>query len=356
MLLKVKDTGIGIPADALPKLFDRFYQVDDSSTREQEGTGIGLALVKELTELMGGTIAVESKPREGTVFTLRIPISKFVETSPVLKEEDEFTPESIEAINSSELPLLLIVEDNVELRDFIVASLREKWQVLEAPNGELAWEIIQAELPEIVISDVMMPGMNGYELCQLTKNDLRTAHVNFIMLTAKSAQESKEKGLEAGADDYLTKPFHVHELELRIHNQLLQQQRIREHLQTELLVVSPGSPPPKVDDVFLAKLNGFVDEHMADPMLDIDILADFLSMSRSTLNRKLKSVLNVSPNEYIKQYRLQRAAVLLSTGLSVAEVAFKVGFESPSYFTQCFREAYALTPTEFQKTANLNQN
>jgi CheY-like chemotaxis protein len=337
-------------------LFDRFYQVDDSSTRQQEGTGIGLALVKELTELMQGTISVESKLGFGTTFTVRIPISKFMETSPVLKEEDEFTPESIEAVNSSELPLLLIVEDNVELRDFIVASLREKWQVLEAPNGELAWEIIQHKLPDIVISDVMMPGMNGYDLCRLTKGDLRTAHVNFIMLTAKAAQESKEKGLGAGADDYLTKPFHVRELELRIHNQLVQQQRIREHLETELLRKTPGTNPPKVDDLFITKLHGFLDAHIDDPQLDIDLLSEFLSMSRSTPNRKLKAVLNVSPNEYIKQYRLQRASVLLSSGLAVADVAFKVGFESPSYFTQCFREAYELTPSEFQKTADLNPN
>jgi DNA-binding response OmpR family regulator len=312
--------------------------------------------VKELIELMRGTITVESMLDEGTTFTVRVPVSKFTETAPVSEDTSTTVVETGPVVISAEMPVLLVVEDNLELRAFIVESLKERWQVLEAANGESAWGIVQQELPDIVISDVMMPGMNGYELCKLTKNDLRTAHVNFIMLTAKTAQESKEKGLEAGADDYLTKPFHVHELELRIYNQLTQQQRIREHIQTELLLVAPGLPTPKVEDVFLTKLNAFIDEHMDDTSLGIDQLTDHLSMSRSTLNRKLKSVLNISPNEYIKQHRLQLAAVLINTGLSVSEVSFKVGFDSPSYFSQCFKESYGLTPTEFQKTADLNQN
>jgi signal transduction histidine kinase/CheY-like chemotaxis protein/ligand-binding sensor domain-containing protein len=354
--LVVMDSGIGIKEEALPKLFDRFYQVDDTTTREQEGTGIGLALVKELTELMRGSISVESKVGEGTTFTVLLPISKFSETAPTEDAQEIAAPNEAIIASNDELPLLLVVEDNQELRAFIVESLAHSWQVMEASNGGDAWQLIQQELPDIVISDVMMPGMSGYELCQLTKGDIRTAHINFIMLTAKTAQESKEKGLEAGADDYLTKPFHVNELELRIRNRLAHQRHIREYLQNDLLKVSPGLSIPSVEDAFVTKLQRYIDDHIGDTSLGIDQLTEHFAMSRSTLNRKFKNLLNISPSEYIKMYRLQHAALLLKAGALIADVAHKVGFESASYFSQCFREVYALTPTEFQKTIELNQN
>ncbi|WP_462251757.1 hybrid sensor histidine kinase/response regulator transcription factor [Ekhidna sp.] len=349
-VVKVADTGIGIDEELLPKLFDRFYQVDDSVTREQEGTGIGLSLVKELTTLMKGEIFVESELGIGTTFTVKIPISKFEETAPISKVPQEEVEDSIQENFDEESPLLLIVEDNEELRSFIVESLSERWNVLQASNGNEAWKLIEKELPEIVISDVMMPGMNGIELCNLAKNDNRTAHISFIMLTAKTAQESKEQGLEAGADMYLTKPFHVYELELRIQNLIQQQQNLREHLQSELLPQLPMAVMPTVDDEFLNNLYEYLNLNLKESSLGIDKLASEMAMSKSTLNRKLKALLNISTNEFVKQYRLQRAVEFMIIGQNISEVAYNVGFESPSYFSQCFKSQYGLSPSEYQRS------
>lgn len=346
----VKDTGIGITKELLPKLFDRFYQVDDSSTRAHEGTGIGLSLVKELTTLMKGEIKVESEEGKGTTFTVTIPVSKFVGIPTSSTPSVAINNNGKLATYNEDDPLLLVVEDNEELRSFVVESLSENWNVIEAANGKEAWKLIENKLPEIVISDVMMPEMNGIELCQMTKNDSRSAHINFIMLTAKTAQESKEQGLEAGADDYLTKPFHLYELELRIQNLIQQQQNLREHLQSELLASSPMEKIPNVDDEFLNKAYHYLNEHLVDSSLNIDKLATVMAMSKSTLNRKLKALLNISTNDFIKRYRLQKSIELINSGHNISETAFKVGFESPSYFSQCFKEVYNQSPSVYQKS------
>lgn len=349
-VIEVQDTGIGIKKELIPNLFERFYQVDGSASRDHGGTGIGLSLVKELTTLMSGEVFVESEIGKGTLVTVKIPISRFIETSPIERREPEETSPVISANSNGESTLVLVVEDNDELRSFIVESLVENWNVLSATNGIEARELIEKELPDIVISDVMMPGMNGIELCHITKADHRTAHINFIMLTAKTAQESKEEGLQAGADDYLTKPFHFSELELRIQNLVQHQKNLRKHLKAELLPSSPTTQLPSVDDEFLNKLYAYLKDEIKNPTLSVDILAETMAMSRSTLNRKLKALLNISTNEFIKQYRLQQAVELIHSGLSIKEVAFQVGFDSPSYFSQCFKESFAQSPSDYQKT------
>jgi signal transduction histidine kinase/DNA-binding response OmpR family regulator len=349
-VLEVQDTGVGIDEVLLPKLFDRFYQVDDSITREQEGTGIGLSLVKELTTLMKGEVFVESEVGQGSKFTIKIPIARFAEAAPINVEQQETVVPVNQTSQNGETPLVLVVEDNEELRTFIVESLSEKWTVMSAGNGDMGWKLIEKELPDIVISDVMMPGMSGIALCDMTKKDSRTAHINFIMLTAKTAQESKEQGLEAGADDYLTKPFHLYELELRIQNLIQQQKNLRDHLKSELLPASPMAKLPSINDEFLIKLYAYLEAHIHDSSLNVDVLSEEMAMSRSTLNRKLKALLNISTNEFVKQYRLQQAVELIRTGQNIAEVAFNVGFENPSYFSQCFKEVYQQSPSEYQKS------
>ena len=350
--LKVEDTGVGVGPDQLKHIFERFYQVDDSSTRHHEGTGIGLALVKELVDLLGGSIEVESQLGEGTIFTLTLPaqrLSDAAQKNLEVAHPDRDERSNTETGEESETPVLLVVEDNDELRSFIKEGLSGSGNVFEANNGKAAWELLLSELPDIVISDVMMPQMNGFELCRLSKQDPRTAHISFILLTAKASQTAKIEGLESGADEYLTKPFNMQELELRVRNLLQEQRSLRKHLLSKLFSNSPESAVEHVDDVFIKQLQKSLDEKLDDASLSADTLAKVVSMSKSTLNRKLKSVLNISTKDFIKQYRLKKAIGLLLAGHSVSEVSDKVGFDTASYFGQCFKEQYHLTPTEFIK-------
>ncbi|MFT7031359.1 MAG: signal transduction histidine kinase/DNA-binding response OmpR family regulator, partial [Marinoscillum sp.] len=344
LILEVHDTGIGIPEEQLSKLFDRFYQVDDTATRAFEGTGIGLSLVKELTDLMGGAIAVRSILGEGSVFRVEIPISIVLTSGELATETEKMATETLEGA-----PIVLVVEDNAELRSFIVESLTESAEVIAANNGKEGWSLILDRMPDIVVSDVMMPEMDGYELCQKTKSDARTSHIPIILLTAKSAQESKEKGLEAGADDYLTKPFHMYELELRIQNAFRQQNNLREFLRKDYLALNTEAKNPQTKDAFLFQLDSLLASNLTNEVVSVDWLASEMSMSQSTLNRKLKALLGFSAVEFIRQTRLQKAILLLASGQSISEVAYQVGFESPSYFSQCFKEVYHLTPTEYQQ-------
>jgi signal transduction histidine kinase/DNA-binding response OmpR family regulator len=345
LVIEVNDSGIGIPNEQLPKLFDRFYQVDDTATRAYEGTGIGLSLVKELTDLMEGTISVESEVGKGSIFKLSIPIAKVSSSTepiqPMTKTDVRELP-----IGS---PVILVVEDNAELRSFIVESLSKEAKVVEAGNGKDGWDLVLGRMPDVVVSDVMMPEMNGFELCQKAKTDTRTSHINFILLTAKTAQESKEKGLEAGADDYLTKPFHMYELELRIQNLLQQQANLRNHLRKEFLSLKSDENTPKIKNDFLRQLYEVLEGSMSNTNVSVDWLATEMAMSQSTLNRKLKSLLGLSAVEFIKQTRLKKSIELLDTGKSISNIAYQVGFESPSYFAQCFKEVYNLTPSDYQK-------
>ncbi len=355
---QIRDTGIGISEKDISKVFERFYQADDSASREYEGTGIGLSLVKELVVLLGGKIDVKSEMGIGTTFQVDIPIESLNQIP--AKEDMTSIGDSQGAIEQTvpgvdhKVPIILVIEDNDELRSFITESLTERWQVLSASNGLDGWAIIERELPEIVISDVMMPGMNGFELCSKSKNDPRTSHVNFILLTAKAAQESKLEGLELGADAYLTKPFNIKELELILRNLLLEQFRLRNYLNEKLLPGEPSAELPHVNDAFINKLIAYIDDHIDDSKIQAVDVAKAMNMSKSTLNRKLSAILGTSINDYIRKYRLQKASILLSEGYSVSEVSFRVGFESSSYFAQCFKEHFRKTPSEFSNTPSVD--
>ena len=344
--LQVTDNGPGIPADQQQKIFDRFYQVDDSSVRTYSGTGIGLSLVKELIELMGGTIELRSEPGIETCFTVSIPMQRML-----MKEAhvaaDVMNIEMPGAASGQELPLLLVAEDNDELRAFLVEAMSSSYRVIEAADGLKAWEMILKELPDIIISDVMMPGQDGFDLCRNCKADNRTSHIGFILLTSKAAHEARLKGLGTGADDYITKPFHLQELELRTANLLQMQQKQRVWLQAQLISSAPKEQLPEITDPFLVSLYEAMDARLDDADLGVDYLCKAMAMSRSTLNRKLKSLLDISPNDLIKQYRLQQASQLISSGLDIASAAYRVGFSSPSYFSQCFKEQYGITPTAY---------
>ncbi|AHF17285.1 ATP-binding protein [Niabella soli] len=342
--LEVCDNGPGIPEALHKKIFTRFYQVDDSSVRNYGGTGIGLSLVKELIVLMEGRIELDSRPGSDTRFIVTLPMKK-VAALPVMESaslQKEATP-----LASADAPLLLVVEDNDELRAFLAEALAKQYRVLEAADGLKAWELILRELPDLVISDVMMPGQDGFDLCKKSKADSRTAHIGFILLTSKAAHDARLRGLGAGADDYLTKPFSLPELELRTANLYQLRQKQREWLQVQLAHRAPADPLPEIIDPFLVQLYNEMDAKLDEAELGVDYLCKVMAMSRSTLNRKLKALLNISTNDLIRQYRLQKACGLIAAGLDIATTAYKTGFSSPSYFSQCFKEQYGVSPTDW---------
>jgi signal transduction histidine kinase/ligand-binding sensor domain-containing protein/DNA-binding response OmpR family regulator len=360
ILLTVSNTGPGIPADQLPHIFDRFYQVDSSQTRAYAGTGIGLSLVKELVDLLGGQLRVDSRPETGTTFTVALPLTRAKVTAevPNAPTGDSVVYRETAPVNASfakpaspdlsqELPLLLIVEDQADLREFIRDELSKTYRVLTAANGQEGWELIKQHLPDLVISDVMMPGMDGFALTQLIKTDPETNHIAVVLLTARVTHESRVTGLSQGADDFLTKPFHFDELNLRVRNLLDHQRKLHQRYRQ---LFSAGGETPSVEtiqDKFWQDLCQAIEAQLDNPRFDVEQLAKAVALSRRTLYRKLATLSGLTPIEVIRNYRLKRATQFLNAGHSVSQTAYQVGFESPSYFGQCFKETYQITPSEY---------
>ncbi|MEO8471657.1 MAG: two-component regulator propeller domain-containing protein [Chryseolinea sp.] len=359
IMLTVEDTGLGIDQDKLPHIFDRFYQIDNSSTRSFEGSGIGLSLVKEMVELLGGSVTVESEIGNGTTFSVSIvmkradpnnlpsSIAPALSIPPMedLPKENGADGNTI-AMNEESIPLLLIVEDHQDLREFIVESFSTKYRVITATNGEQAWNATKQQLPDVVISDIMMPGMDGLSLTDLIKKDPITDHIGVVLLSARSSQESKVSGLTLGADDYITKPFHLEELELRVRNLLEHQQKQRQRFQRQL-TTEETIQIETVQDKFWKNVCKVIECNLDNSQFDVNALAESLAMSRRTLYRKLSTLSGLTPNDVIRNYRLKRATQLLRAGNTVSDTAYQVGFESPSYFGQCFKEIYKITPSEY---------
>jgi signal transduction histidine kinase/AraC-like DNA-binding protein len=359
--LTITDNGLGIPAASLPYIFDRFYQTE---TTGLVGTGLGLALVKELTELLGGRVAVRSTlatatAAGGTTFTVELPLRLArEEAAPAAAPRRWPLPTApplvvAEAAPLAGAPLLLLVEDNPELLAYLVAELAPHYRLLTATTGPQAWELAQAELPDLVLSDVMLPGLDGYELTRLLKTTPSTDHLAVVLLTAKAAYESRLAGLQQGADDYLPKPFQLAELKLRLHNLLSRQQRLRDFYAQQLAQLGLPQPLETVHDSWLRTLYTILEKHLDDSSLSVEWLAGQLAMSRKTLLRKVQALTQLAPNELIRHYRLRKAADLLRAGHQVAETAYLVGFETPAYFGQCFKELYQLTPREFRESARV---
>lgn len=353
--IRIIDTGLGIPNHHLPYIFQRFYQIDNSSTRTHEGTGIGLALVKELIDLLNGKIHVKSALGQGTTFYIEIPIIKIEEgdhvsfprpSISISKFPASYSDHQENILINKKSPLILVVDDNLELLDYIRTELNSLYNVLTAKNGQEAWEICQQELPDLVISDIMMPFLNGYELCKLIKTTDNTSHIGVILLTAKAAAESKIQGLSLGANDYVPKPFHYQELHLRIKNFLSYQQNLKAYYLQNLSEFQ-GSSNLKDDHPFLQKLYAVIEIYLDNPKLSVATISSELAISSRTLNRKLSSIIGLNANEVIRNYRLKKGAEFLKLGCNVSEAAYKVGFESPSYFGYCFKELYNITPSEF---------
>ena len=367
----VRDTGIGIPSDQLDKVFDRFYQVDASQTREHEGSGIGLALVKELVELHHGTIQVQSETGKGTTFVVRLPLGRnhlkddeiidmptsaeptphkvYVADADKPVEDAKVETESVQAKGGK--PIILIVEDNADVRAYIKDYLVSAYEVTEARDGVEGIEKALEIIPDLIISDVMMPKKDGYEVCRTLKLDEKTSHIPIILLTAKAASENKIEGLEIGTDDYLIKPFEPKELLARVKNLIGLRRKLRERF-SATVPLKPGEiAVSSIDDVFLKKVAAVVERRMGDENFSVEELGQEVAMSRSQLHRKLIALTNQSASDFIRYMRLHRAMDLLKNNAgTVAEVAYRVGYSNPSHFSTRFREQFGLTPGEARTT------
>lgn len=371
--IRITDTGQGIPPDRMEHIFDRFYQVGDSYAKDEEGSGIGLALTKELVELHYGIIKAESKPGKGSSFYVFLPYGKsHLKSDEIItrkditdeySDHDIYFPEDTEKIKAptnnqthpdkdTETPIILIVEDNSDLRFYIRGFLDHDYKVIEAKDGKDGLEKAIATIPDLIISDIMMPNMDGNQLCQEVKKDERTSHIPVILLTARASMESKIEGLETGADDFITKPFEPIELQVRIRNLIEQRKRLRIRYQKEASEEGKISIPemPSMDQKFIKKAKSIVTENMSEPDFSIEDFAREAAMSRVQLHRKLRALVNQSASEFLMAIRLKRAAELLKqkTG-NISEIAYDVGFNNPSYFTSNFTKHYGLSPSEYLK-------
>jgi signal transduction histidine kinase/DNA-binding response OmpR family regulator/ligand-binding sensor domain-containing protein len=360
MELIIGDTGMGITPEHLPHIFDRFYRVDETHTTE--GTGIGLALTKELVDLHHGTITVESTQGKGSEFRVILPIEasayrpeEIVESPPPTDNGNHaLVATSVQQVRSVSStppaegkPIVLVVEDNPDLRAYIREYLDPDYSVQEAANGREGYDGATELVPDIVISDVMMPEMDGMELCRALKQDVRTSHVPVILLTARAGTESKIEGLEIGADDYVTKPFDSKELVARVRNLIEQRRQLRKKFSAGV-VLKPGEVAvTSIDDDLLKKVMEIVEKNISNEKFGVDDLAREVFLSRRHLYRKLQALTNLAPAEFIQYIRLQRGYELLEKNAgSIAEVAFQVGFGSPSHFSARFHERFGKTPSE----------
>ena len=370
--LEVEDSGVGISNEHTSHIFERFYQVNGQNWAKKAGTGIGLALTRELVELHRGQIQVESQPGIGTVFLVSLPVhtSAFPDSWLSHYPAEQGSTDLVTSVagqyglqspgneisvvpapaNRSDIPLVLVVEDHDDLRQYLAGCFRQRYRVLQATNGREGLVLAQTEIPDLIVSDWLMPDMNGVQLCEVLKTDERTSHIPLILLTSRSSTESKVAGLGAGADDYVTKPFNVEVLLSRAQN-LIQNRRLLRARYSRMIALHPAdNAVESAEEVFLRKTLAIIETNLANPDLDVLRLECDLGMSNTQLFRKLKALTGKGGNDLIRSIRLQRAAQLLQAGKqSVADVAYAVGFNDPNYFTRAFRKEFGASPVEWVK-------
>ena len=368
----VSDSGPGIPPDQIGHVFERFYQVDESTTRTQPGTGIGLALVKELVELHGGTVSVDSGTG-GTTFTATIPSRDLPEGVAIPVDADvpstaaslvtvvtaeqpgssaESTPSDPD--RGEDLPTLLVVDDSADLRGYIRDQFAARFRVLEAADGAEGIELARRHLPDVVLSDVMMPGTDGNELVRALRSNSETDFLSIILLTAQAEDEQRLSALERGADDYIVKPFEMRELDVRVRNLIASRRRLRERFSGRRVVPVPAAPAgvAPADEAYVARVRDAVQRSLSDPDFGVGELADAVAQDRSHLFRRVKQLFGESPSELIRRMRVEEGERLLAEGSgTVTDVAYAVGFNSLSYFCRCFQEAYGVTPAAYRTLA-----
>lgn len=358
--IHVEDNGSGIRPENLPYLFNRFYSEDS-----RVGTGIGLHLVNEYVKMHNGEVSVESVPGQRTVFSFSLRKDKTELNSEYITElpvsdlaYDASNLDDSEERNllAQEYPyMILVVEDDDEVRSFLEKELSVNFRILTAANGKVALDVLQEEEVSLVLSDVMMLEMNGFELCRSIKTDIAVSHIPVILLTALSDERQRMYGISGGADGYIQKPFNVNFVKLRIIRILEEQKRLREVLLKKLqgsnLLMAQPEKVENMDDLFLRKFLTRIEEIYADSEFNVERLSDTLGLSRGHLHRKIKDLTGTTPVDFLRNYRLSKAAVLLrQRQYNINEIAYKTGFSSPAYFTKCFKAVYNLTPKEYQNT------
>lgn len=372
--MAISDTGIGISGEQLEHIFERYYRV--GSNGKSSGTGIGLSLSRQLIKLHKGTIQVKSIEGQGTTFEVFLPLGKkHLEEEQILKvapphtlsedsklelkdfnvntHQEELLSESTE----EHLPVVLIAEDNADLRSFTRTYLQTNYRIIEAENGHQAYQLAKKHIPDIIITDWMMPEMTGFELAQKVRQDEKTSHIFILMVTVKSSDVSKEEGFKAGVDYYITKPFNPKLLDLRIKNILETRKKYKSQFLKNNITLNPkpikGVSISSKDEEFLNKLIAIIDENINDSKLNIEFVCKSIGFSNSQLYRKMKGLTGLSTNEFIRSIRLKRAAeLLLSEKYTISEVTYKVGFNDLQYFRRCFKNQYHMTPSKYIQDAN----
>ena len=379
--LTVRDTGIGIPKDKQGVIFERFAQASRAVDSNMKGSGIGLSLCRDIVALHHGEISVDSRPGEGASFIVKLKLGNahfgmeqidFTGAGAGKGERrNDYMVSDFTAADSQrrmdvappkDAQKILLVEDNRELRIFMYNSLIDTYYVVEADDGVEALEKIRSEMPDIIVTDLMMPRMDGIELIDKVRHDFTMSHIPIVMLTARHSPDDRVKAMEFGADGYITKPFSIELLLARIDNLLTQRRKLFEKFSSQSArnkVVELAVEDVVVtdrDEEFMKNVMAWLGENIENSELTIDRLASHLGLGRTTMYNKLKSLTGKSPVELIKEYRITKSKLLLRTGqFSVSEVAYKVGFSDPGYFSRCFREQYHMSPAEYLKTHNLKQ-
>ncbi|MCB9280643.1 MAG: response regulator [Lewinellaceae bacterium] len=362
--IQVRDTGAGIPEEKLPYIFDRFYQADDSATRQGEGTGIGLALTRELVKLLDGRIEVKSRVGQGSVFMVWLPVRHEAPLSGEMPEVEvnlSDTPagvgqkmDLVHTGQDEDRPLALIVEDNEDVVRYLSGCLEGHYRLAVARDGQEGFEKAEELVPDIVVSDVMMPRKDGFELCDTLKHNRLTSHIPVVLLTAKADAASRISGLRRGADAYLAKPFDEEELLVILEKQL----ELRKTLQARYSSIEfaakkdwkPAEPATLLEDEFILRIRSIIERRLEDYDLDVPQLCQEMATSRTQLHNKLKALTGKSATEYIRWIRLVKAReLLLTTDLNISEIAYQCGFQLPHYFTRVFKEMEGCSPRDFRE-------
>ncbi|BAO74535.1 response regulator [Winogradskyella sp. PG-2] len=358
LFLKVKNSGRGLTAFELDNIFGRFYQTNE----QNQGSGIGLALVKELVELHKGKIEVHSIPNKETLFSLSLSVDEnnFKNNTILVKSNNEITTETHlhsdpkieddEVFTNSDLPILLIVEDNEDLRHLIKHIFKDNYSIITAPNGKIGVELALEHIPDLIISDIMMPIKDGIALTKDIKNDERSSHIPIILLTAKAEVESQFSGIDSGADDYITKPFDKKLLALKVEKLIASRKQLQLRYSQELVLLPKDISITNLDEQFLEKVQTTLDKNLIEPSFNVTEFSEAVGMSRMQLHRKLKALTGFTASEFIRSQRLKLAAQFLKTSdINISQVGYSVGFNDHSYFTKCFKDFYKCTPTEYTK-------
>ena len=355
--LSVHNTGNYIPEGKQQKIFERFYQSDP----ENPGTGIGLALTKELVELHKGTISLESSEAKGTKFEVNIPVDKeqYAENEILSRELQKIELDSYEEITSEEIvdshtttpddaPILLIADDNAEIRAYVSSIFESMYQIYTADTGRVALNLSSEKIPDVVISDVMMPDLNGFELTEQLKESEITSHIPVVLLTAKSDDADKLEGTRSGADAYVTKPFNAQLLKATVSNLIENRRKLQSRFSQEVLLRPKEISISSADEQFLERLQKVMDENLTQPDFSADRFSKEMGVSRMQLHRKLKAITGQSTSEFLRSQRLKLAYNLLKEKkANISEIGYTVGFNDPSYFTKCFKQEFGASPTDY---------